>query len=370
MIHRVFRPLRPPRAGAPPTCAPLIAGAEPFHTPLPARPFAVAIAPAGERAFVSMPRPGARGFCVLSPGAPWQLERAFWMPDAIVPRGMALDGTGRHLLAANSAGGLIVVDAEALATGVDDPHILILESPGAGSMQLCLDGAERFAFVTDEDSASVSVFDFGDSLASGRPTGRLVGRAAVPPAPVGLALSPDGAYLFVTCQGRGAGGRGDGVLAVLSAHELQSDPRRTPVITSNAGADPVRVAVSPDGEIAWVSARGSNSLLAFDIAELVRGGRRALRAVVRVGAAPVGLALLHGGSIVVAANSNRYGGGETDPQTLSVVDAAAALGGRDGLVGVLPAGIFPREITALPDDRTVLVTNVRSQSLQAISVVR
>jgi DNA-binding beta-propeller fold protein YncE len=367
MIHRAFRPLRPPRAGAPPADAPLIAGAEAFHTPLPARPFAVATAPDGGRAFVSMPRPGARGFCVLSPGAPWRLDRVYPLPDAIVPRGMTLDRSGRHLLAANSAGGLIVVDAEALAAGAEDPDIDVLKSPGTGSMQLCLDGAERFAFVTDEDSASVSVFDFGDSLASGRPSARLVGLAAVPAAPVGLALSPDGAHVLVACQG--STGQG-GVLAVLGIHELESDPARAGVITAGAGANPVRVAVSPDGETAWVSARGSNALLAFDVAELVRGGRRALRSVVRVGATPVGLALLQSGSMVVVANSNRYGSDEAVPQTLSVVDATAALEGRDALVGALPAGVFPREIAALPDDRTVLVTNVRSQSLQAISLVR
>jgi DNA-binding beta-propeller fold protein YncE len=83
----------------------------------------------------------------------------------------------------------------------------------------------------------------------------------------------------------------------------------------------------------------------------------------------VGVALLHGGSVLVVANSNRYASDEAADQTLSVVDTQAALEGRDALLGLLPAGAFPRETAVLPDDRTVLVTNVRSQSLQAISVV-
>jgi hypothetical protein len=129
------------------------------------------------------------------------------------------------------------------------------------------------------------------------------------------------------------------------------------------------VAIASD--VVWVTARGSNSLLAFDLERLIAGAARALRAVVRVGAAPVGLALLDRGSTVVVANSNRYGRDARQPQTLSVIDADAALKGRRGaLVGSVPAGAFPRELARLPDDQSLLVTNVFSETLQAFSVVR
>jgi hypothetical protein len=75
---------------------------------------------------------------------------------------------------------------------------------------------------------------------------------------------------------------------------------------------------------------------------------------------------VHAGSIVVVANSHRYGPTANDPQTLSVVDARAALAGKRALLGTIPTGAFPRELATLPDDRTVLVTNVFSQSLQAV----
>ena len=45
---------------------------------------------------------------------------------------------------------------------------------------------------------------------------------------------------------------------------------------------------------------------------------------------------------------------------LSQIDSA--------LVGTIPAGAWPREVVALPDDRTVLVTNVNSRSLQSVVV--
>ena len=89
--------------------------------------------------------------------------------------------------------------------------------------------------------------------------------------------------------------------------------------------------------------------------------------MVAVGATPVGVAFLPSGSHAVVANSNRYASDRDAPQTLSVVDTAAALAGRPALLGTVPAGAFPREVLAV-DDRTLLVTNVYSRTLQTVSL--
>lgn len=359
------RPLLPPRVPGPrarPAGAPPLAGVASQVTSLPARPFAVTVSTDGASAFVSMPRPGARGLLVLSAGEPWRLERELWLGSGVVPRGMTTDRAGRYLLAANSAGGLIVVQTDALAAGSPDPPMWLLESPSGGSMQVILDREDRFAYVTDEHSSTLSVFDFERSLRSAVPQARLVGQVRLPTAPVGLAQTPDGEHLLVVSQGSGKGG----MLSVLRAREAAHDPAHAAVSSVPAGCQPVRTAVSCG--VVWVTARGSNSLLAFDLERLTAGAARPLRAVVRVGAAPVGLAVLDRGSTVVVANSNRYGPGAERPQTLSVIDADVALRGRKALVGIIPAGAFPRELARLPDDRSLLVTNVFSQTLQAVSL--
>lgn len=359
------RPLLPPRAPGPrarPAGAPPLAGAVSRLTSLPARPFAVTVSPDGAWAYVSMPRPGARGLLVLSAGEPWRLERELWLDSAVVPRGMTSDRAGRYLLVANSAGGLIVVAADALAAGSPDPPMWPFQSPSTGSMQVILDPEDRFAYVTDEQSATLSVFDFKGSLRSAVPQARLVSQVRLPTAPVGLAQTPDGEHLLVVSQGSGE----KGVLSVLRAPEAAHDPAHAVVSSVPAGCQPVRTAVSCG--VVWVTARGSNSLLAFDLERLIAGAARPLRAVVRVGAAPVGLALLDRDSTVVVANSNRYGPDAERPQTLFVVDADKALRGRRALVGSIPAGAFPRELARLPDDRSVLVTNVFSQTLQAVGL--
>jgi DNA-binding beta-propeller fold protein YncE len=291
-----------------------------------------------------------------------------WVGDELIPRGITVDGTGRHVLIANGAGGLLVADAQALTASAVDPFLAVVPAPARGSIQITLEPAERFAFVTDEESATLSVFDFDSSLGSASPDATLVGQVALPPAPVGAVCSADGRHLFVTSQ-YNPGGRQPGVLSVLAVADLVEDPERVRVVSVPAGHSPVRVALSRSGSgLVWVTARGSNSLLAFDPERLVAGRARALRAVVGVGSAPTGLAVLAGGSRVVVANSNRYDGPE-EPQTLAVVDAHAALGRRkDALVGTIPAGAWPREVVALPDDRTVLVTNVNSRSLESVVV--
>jgi DNA-binding beta-propeller fold protein YncE len=351
-----------------PRSAPEVPGVTPQFTELPAWPFSVAVSPGGERAFVSMPRAGHRGLVSLQAGPPWRVEGVVWLGDELIPRGIAVERTGRHVLIANGAGGLLVADAHALRAGTDEPFHAIVSAPARGSVQIALEPAGRFAFVTDEDSATLSVFDFGGSLGSESPDAALVGQTALPPGPVGAVCSADGQHLFVTSQ-RDRRGRQPGVLSVLVVADLVEAPERVAVVSLPAGHTPVRVAVSAsDPELVWVTARGSNSLLAFDRERLVAGRARALRAVVGVGIAPTGLAVLAGGSRVVVANSNRYGGAD-QPQTLAVVDVQAALRHRSSaLLGTIPAGAWPREVVALPDDRTVLVTNVYSKSLESVVI--
>lgn len=56
-----------------------------------------------------------------------------------------------------------------------------------------------------------------------------------------------------------------------------------------------------------MTARASDALLCFSAAALRTDPGRALVAIVRVGEAPVGLMLVRNGSLVVVADSNRFG---------------------------------------------------------------
>ena len=123
---------------------------------------------------------------------------------------------------------------------------------------------------------------------------------------------------------------------------------------------------SADGSEVWVTARASDDLLCFSAARLASDPARALVAVVRVGEAPVGLAAVRGGSLIVVADSNRFDarGAIAD---LDVVNAAAALSGRRAVVGHIPSGLFPREMALLPNG-TLLVSDYASSQVEAVDV--
>ena len=212
-----------------------------------------------------------------------------------------------------------------------------LTDAGVGQTEVAVSGDGRYAFVTDEASGGLSVFDLALAHRKGYAApGVAVGVVPLAPGPVGVAIAPGGTQVYVTTLG----GYGDlGQLWVIGARRAEDGAGQAAVLGHDAaGCQPVRVAVSPGGSTVWVTALQSNALLGYSAAALDRGsppetGRRpaALRAVVPVGSEPVGLLLLDGGRTALVGDSNRglvpgTGGGPV--QRLSVVSTAAALAGR------------------------------------------
>jgi DNA-binding beta-propeller fold protein YncE len=158
-------------------------------------------------------------------------------------------------------------------------------------------------------------------------------------------------------------------VSVIDVARAASSPADAVTATATAGCDPVRVVTSSDGEIVWVSARGSNAVLAFSAALLRRDPAHALVANVRVGQAPVGLALTPDGRRLVVADSNRF---RVDGATaaLTVVDVKAALSGAPAVIGTLPAGAFPRGVGVSADGRALFVTNFDSRELEVLDLTR
>ena len=92
-----------------------------------------------------------------------------------------------------------------------------------------------------------------------------------------------------------------------------------------------------------------------------------LRAVVRVGAEPVGLLLLGNGSTAVVGDSNRgliAGEQSNAAPRITVVSTADALAGRPAVTGSLPAGVFPRDLGYDSATGQVLVPNFLSETVE------
>jgi DNA-binding beta-propeller fold protein YncE len=213
-----------------------------------------------------------------------------------------------------------------------------------------------------------------------------VGTIPVGNAPIALTFSPDGKWLYTTSQGalpdwkwRKAckpEGRDpatstiqnpEGAVIVVDVARAKTDPAHSVVARIPAGCSPVRMAISPAGDRIYVTARNSNAVLAFDTAKLVSDPEHARVGMAPVGSAPVPVAVIDNGRKVVAGNSNRFAG-PTEPQSLTVLDAAKMQGGAGATLGTIPVGAFPREMAVSSDGRTLLLTNFGSQSLQVIDL--
>jgi DNA-binding beta-propeller fold protein YncE len=187
-----------------------------------------------------------------------------------------------------------------------------------------------------------------------------------------MAVSPDGRWLYVTSENATRSSLGPlsgdhGTLSVISLSKAETNRAAPVVVSVDAGCEPVRVVTSADGSVVWVTARASDALLAFSAAKLVSDPSHAFIAGVPVGEAPVGLALVNSGSRIVVADSNRINAPGASA-SLAVVNVAAALAGRPALLGYARAGLFPREMAAVPGGRILLVTDFSSGQLEAVSL--
>ena len=280
--------------------------------------------------------------------------------------GMRLSPDGKLLAAANQVG-ITLFDTAKLIAGDANAEIGHLDDGiRAGSIYTVFSADGRLVLASDERSQGLTVHALGAGA------DKVLGRVPTGDAPVGLALSPDGKWLYSTSEG-GIGGEpvcapeaGNGPrhpagrLMVIDMAKVASNPATAVAADAPAGCSPVRVALSADGARAYVTARGDDAVLVFDTRKL-RAGAPALIAKRAVTTSPVGIAVA-GGRIFVA-NSGRFGNQEQSISVLDQVDPAKP-------AWAIPAGKFPRELMVTPDGNTLLVTNFASNSLELVDLTR
>lgn len=282
------------------------------------------------------------------------------------PTGEQLTHDGSYLLVADDSGAE-VIDVARAESGAPNPIVGMLSSPaGSGAIEVALSPDDRFAFVTLETSESLAVFDLQDALAHDFGPADFVGDVPLGVAPVGVTVSLDGRWIYATSESATSLSSA-GTLTAIDLNRAETNPPSAVAVTVTAGCSPVRVITSADGSILWVAARGSDALLAFSATKLLSDPGHALEAQLRVGEAPVGLALVREGRWMVVADSNRFSA-KGAVSNLAVVDTGAALDDRPALVGTIPTGLFPREMALIPDTNTLLVTNYLSAQVQAVNL--
>lgn len=348
--------------------APWLAGMRPATLRVGGTPFGVVVVPGGRYAVVSVS--GAKGklaVLVLGGGRPRLLRIVTLQPASGAVLGMAISPDGKYLAVTETSLTVLVSLPPLLHRGASLVRG-VLSDRGFGTIEAAFSAHGSYLFVSDEDTQTVSVFNVAKALHDGFSSpGVAVGEVPVGLAPVGMTLSPDGRLLYVTSEGpavsRGLGPVPYGLLQVINVARAETDPSAARVAQVRAGCEPVRVQLSDGGALAWVTARGSNALLAFDTARLATDPSHALQAVVGVGMAPVGVLITCNGRYALTADSARFTA-PGQPQVVSVIDTAAALAGRKALIGTVPAGAFPREFAYDPVTRQAVLTNFGSGTVE------
>ena len=342
---------------------PPLSGVQTTTLSVPLAPFGIASTPDGSWSFVAF---AANQVEVLSDagGTPAPVRTVDVAPRLF--SGATMTPDGQYLLIAGNPGAY-VLSAQRLEQGLPRPIVGILTVPnailGGEPIEVITSPDGRYAFVSVEDSDEIAVFDLHTAIIHDFDKSDFVGTILLGRAVVGMAVSPNGKWLYATSERAGDGNQGS--LSVINLREAETRPDQSVKANVSAGCGPVRVAVSPDGSTVWVTARGSDALLGFSADALLSHPSRALRADVRVGEAPVGLAVVNRGRQVVVADSDRFNTPDAT-SALTVVDVAAALGHRTAVVGSLPTGLFPREVS-LERNGTLLVGDFLSRQIQAIN---
>jgi len=160
------------------------------------------------------------------------------------PHGLVWLGDGR--LVATAEGSDTIVAVRAAPRG-DGDRVRAFPTGAQGSHMVVVSPDNRTAFVANMRSASVSVIDLG-----GRGPTRTIAEAGREPE--GIALSPDGARLWVADRA--------GPVRVFDTRTLRQ------LGEVRAGETPIRVLISPDGREAVVSNFASGDLTVIDVGTL------------------------------------------------------------------------------------------------------
>lgn len=213
----------------------------------------------------------------------------------------------------------------------------LVGAPAAGSkylspVVLVADQAGKTLYVAEATAKQVAVLD----VAGGKVTKNL----AIPAAATGLALSPDGKRLYVTC------GVADGSVAVIDL------PGGKVSATLPAGHSPTSPVVSPNGKTLYVCNRFKNNVLVIDL------GTKKEVAQIAVNRQPVAAAITPDGKSLVVANHLPAVPSDADhvSGTVSIIDTAT----RKVVASItLPNGSTDlRGVAVSPDGKYAAVTHI------------
>ena len=251
-------------------------------------------------------------------------------PLADIPSSIAVSSNGSFAFVATNDG--IYAFTVNAATGTLTQVANSPFSSGGDFNAVTVSPNNRFLYAAN-NSGTVSAYTINGA------TGALnvVGAIAAGTTPSGMAVSPNGSFLYVSNQGSNnvSAFRINGTTGDLTFEE--NEP---------AGTLPSGVVVSPNSLFLYVSNQGTNNVSTFSI-NGTTGALTGVGAPVAAGTAPGGVAISPNGSFLYVSNQT------SNNVSVFTIDG----GGGLSLVENEPAGTLPSGITIEPDGQFVYVSN-------------
>lgn len=335
---------------------------------VPGHPFAALPSPDDCWMYVSLDTSGEAGSLAVlkNNGKGFDIDQV--IPLAAHGYGEALTHDG-SLLVVTEGATVEILDTEQLQRHAPHPlRTTAQEGRGAGAVYATVRADDKQLFVSDEYAKRVSVFDL-DKLRAGQDgSAALIGRIPTGQAPVGLAVSPDGRWLYATSQVGPRQPHGklcapeepqgqphpEGLLLRIDLARADSEPAQAITGVLPVGCNPVRVALSPSGQDIWVSVRGDGALWRLQASEWSGDNTHLHIQRYAVGPSPIGVAVRGDDAQVWTAVSDRFG----KPNQGLLAGVAYRPGQPDAEVRVMKTGhvAYPRELVFLHDQRTLAAT--------------
>jgi len=362
-----------------PGCTTAVASAKTLSAPtsytnIPSgNPFGLQLPAGGKYVFVSTPT----GVSVLVRGAGTSISKHYdytlTKDPTQRPKGMILTADGQFLLVA-VGNGIDVMNVASLERDAAKAQAGTLTVPNitgyGGAVGLALSPDDHYVFLTLQFANEMAVFNLQNAESGGSSARSYVGAVKLHLRPIGITASPDGRWLYVTSLAEShLASPAQGLINVLNLAKAEKDPASSVVSWTQAGCNPGRAITSADGRIVWVTARNGNDVLAFSADRLRTDPRHALLVSVPVGKTPVGEILVKGGTMLIVANTDIA---ETSPKAdnLAVVDVRAALAGKPALLGYIASGQMPREFAVVPGGQYLLVADNNSSQVQWVDLTK
>jgi hypothetical protein len=164
----------------------------------------------------------------------------------------------------------------------------------------------------------------------------------------------------------------NGLLTVIDVDKAKAGAGQASILqTTASGCSPVRAVETANGQLIWVTARGSNRVLAFDVQKLLHVPNQALVGygdLNGIGTAPVGIALFYHDQLLAVANSNRFTDGKSGITSVAILDVRDPSAVR--VVQTIKSESlcsFPRGVTLGPDGSTLYVANYGTPSAKCVA---